>query len=1058
MNLSDYLNDHPFVPKILFTDRVSKANALIRQLNNSAGTASSGLAAYTVRDYARRIVTAYHAWQDTAGTASAGPKYVSSEAGAYILENILNENEIKSFKTGALTRATVRNIKKCMDEIRMNGLTDAGKSSDDPRLKDILYLSELYEKKLEKDDLYDDARTVDKAIDHLQSENTEEWLLDPGEIRYIILAGDRFSRRERELMELLASLSGAGLEQAEYIPSFAKDNIRASYSVYRCYGMANEVKLVTDRIYDISAHSVRIPFDAVNVYYSNPRYINFIKAAFDTCNIKYKIGSGNSPAELNLTRFMLSCLEFAENDMLYADLEKVVLNPLATFKNISEDNVVSNPVRAYYSGLSAGIGWGKDRYEACITGPAGDADPYFVTFLGDLIDVFDEKHTCSEILSKLMIFTKKYTFRRNPEMKLVKEGLIKQVNNLKYLDDSSYNMPEKTAAIREAIEAMTVSDDADRDSVNVCSLEDALVPERPVNFYLGMSSVDFTPDTSQSSVLSDKEKQEYIEDAGSETSTVELACRRNEQRKLAVKSSLMNLENNRFPDAEVIFTYLHFDTTTLRESSPAVILYEIMKETGCDEKEAKGYDSWGSYPVKDIRISTADIMGSVKERAEKIWQEREERRAKTADRVKSVEIPEDEEDEDENGEAAEASDEYSDDTAIPTGSENEKEDGKERSISASGLQVMLACPLKYYYRYVCHLRDVQQLLPESHVWLGAAQKGTLCHRVMEDYFNEVIDSASPVSDTINADAFERIFNDEVIRIEKEQPSPSEPVKNLEVKYYKELNERYLKLVHEEWHQDSMNGKVWKVIGCEIDFGRGYLNPDGDPLIYQGSCDGEIYSMPIDGSIDRFDGYLDGNTLKLRIVDYKTGRYESKREEVSLGIQIQHYMYAMAAVDYLKSDKGKERLNKVFGTVPAEYEFESICYAFPYEADPKKVLETIEDVKRHISGGTDVEKMKVDFPKEISRQILDTICRWNKDRNGVPASDISSMILDRINAKYTFLFEEGVREAQKTKPNAEEPANQIIFGQKEFCGKNYCAYKDVCRKWVSTPDDNTAGEF
>lgn len=1051
--VSDYLKEYPFVSKVLFTDKVSKANALIRQLNNSAGTACSGLAAYTVRDYAREIVTAYHAWQDAAGVSSAAPEYISSEAGAYILENILKQNEIESFKKESLTRATVRDIRKCMDEIRINGLTDAGKGSGDKRLKDLLCLLGLYEDKLEKDDLYDDARTVDKAVEYLREGNTGEWMFGLDECRYIFLSGDRFSRRERELMELLASISGNALAEVSYIQEFAKANIHASYSVYSSYGIANEVKLVADRIYDISIHSARIAFDSVSVYYSNPRYINFIKAAFDAFNIKYKIVSGNPARELNLIRFMLSCLECAENDMLYADLEKVVLNPLATFKNISEDNVVSNPVRAYYSALSAGIGWGRERYEAYIRDSAGDADPYFVTFLKDLIDVFDESHTCSDILSKLIEFTDRYTFKQNPEKKLVKEELYKQVNNLTYINDLSYTLPEKTAVVREAIEALTVSDDADRDSVNVCSVDDAMVPERPVNFFIGMSSVDFTLDTAQSSVLSDKEKTDFIEGAGSDTCNVELAGMRNERRKLAVKKALMNLENNRYSDAEVIFTYLHFDTTTLRESSPAVILYEIMKETGCVEKKAPGYESWGSYPAGDIRISTKDIRESVKERAEEIRKAREERREKASKQKKLVEAAAYEEEESEEVEAAESSDDYTYDTDVSTGSENDKE----RSISASGLQVMLACPLKYYYRYVCHLRDVQQLLPESHVWLGAAQKGTLCHRVMEDYFNEVIDSAKSVSDTIDEDAFERIFNAELIRIEKDQPCPSEPVKNLEEKYYRELNKKYLDIIHKEWYGDRQNGKEWKVIGCEIDFGRGYLNPDRDPLIYQGSCDGKTYSMPIDGSIDRLDGYMDGNILKLRIVDYKTGRLESKREEVSLGIQIQHYMYAMAAIDYLKSDKGKDRLNQIFGSIPPKYEFESICYAFPYEAEPEKVLETIDDVKKHISGGTDIEKMQVDFPEEISRKILGTICRWNQDRNGVSASEISDMIRERISAKFSYLYEEGIKEAQKKNPNADKPKNEIKFGQKEFCEKNYCAYIDVCRKWVGMPEDTKGAE-
>lgn len=1061
MILSDYLGDNPVAATVLFTDRVSNANAIIRQLNNSSGMVCANLRTSTVCEYARETVTAYIVYNEPETMPVF--RFISPQAGIYILMNILRAKEFASFRSAALSRATVRDIMKCMNEIRANGLTDAGRKSDDPKLKDLQKVIDLYEEELKKRSLFDDIRTVTKAIEYLKTDNVDEWMFSLKDTKYMVLADDCFSLKERELMQLLASFSDCDLMEAEYIPEFAKANIHAAYSVYRCYGISNEVRYAIDQIHDSQNHSAKLPYDAVSVYYSNPRYINFIKAAFDASHIPYTIRSGNPAVELNIIRFMLSCLECADNDMLYAYLEMVVLNPLATFKNISEDNVISNPVRAYYNGLNAGIGWGRARYQDYIENAGNGADPYFICFLKDYIDIFDEKNSCADILSKLKEFTDKYTFKQNPDKRLVKEGLQKQINNLKYLDGSSYAISDKIAAVREAVEGLTVSDDADENSVSICSIDDACILERPVNFFLGMSSGDFSLDAGQSPVLPDNEKTDYIEGAGSMTGTVDLAGQKNARRKLALKKSLISLENNGYKDAQVIFTYLFYDTTSLRDSSPAVVLYEIERETGCVESKAEGYENWDSFIREDIKISASDMKGSIKDRAEKIRQERKDKQAKKLKRNTDAEEPENTVRENEEDETP--AEEYYDvkqleeekDKEITTEKEMET-DRKVRNISASGLQVMLACPLKYYYRYICHLKDVQQMTPESHVWLGAAQKGTLCHRLMESYFSEVMPPSRDIVEEKDVDTFNRLFDEELVKILKEQPYPSEPIKKLESDYYRKLNARYLDIIHKEWYDDSQKAKKWKVIGCEINFGKGYLNPDGEILIYKGRYGEEEYEMPIDGSIDRLDGYLNGNTLRLRIVDYKTGRLESKKEEVDLGIQIQHYMYAMAAIDHLKSDVGKKRLTEIFGAVPSEYEFESICYAFPYEADPKKILETVEDVKPLISGGPDIGDMKVDFPDDISRQIVNTISRWNSQEQVVSADLLEQEIQEKVNKKYRYLYDEAVKKAQAANPNADKPNYKIIFGQKEFCEKNYCPYKSVCRKWVdAAANENTEEE-
>ena len=104
MTLSDYLKANPVVSTVLFTDRVSKANSLIRQLNNASGIVCANLRTSTVCEFAGEAVTAYIAYN--------GPetmpvfRFISPQAGVYILMNILKANEFASFKAGTITQAS----------------------------------------------------------------------------------------------------------------------------------------------------------------------------------------------------------------------------------------------------------------------------------------------------------------------------------------------------------------------------------------------------------------------------------------------------------------------------------------------------------------------------------------------------------------------------------------------------------------------------------------------------------------------------------------------------------------------------------------------------------------------------------------------------------------------------------------------------------------------------------------------------------------------------------------------------------------------------------------
>lgn len=271
--------------------------------------------------------------------------------------------------------------------------------------------------------------------------------------------------------------------------------------------------------------------------------------------------------------------------------------------------------------------------------------------------------------------------------------------------------------------------------------------------------------------------------------------------------------------------------------------------------------------------------------------------------------------------------------------ENDKSYKKEVQIpwsfSASSLQELLKCPMEYYYAHILHVPAIEHVNRNADAWLAPHKKGDIFHHTMERYVNEAVIEKGSL--TFENDIFEKIFEEEINNAIKENPVHSQVNFEEEREEARAVLQKYIDCL---LYELSSNGK--KVIGCEVGFADVPYKDSNFELVFR-------------GSVDRMDGHVDENgTLILDIIDYKTGTSKHKKEEIDTGVQIQHYVYPIAMLDW--SNKNKSELEKRFETKINAVEIGSVKYHFPYDEDNGEidVTEEIEKTNARLPRGiTDI---------------------------------------------------------------------------------------------------------
>ncbi len=1074
IRLEDFLQKKEVGKKLIFTDKVSVGNALMRQCNLKEGIYAWNIESCTPEQIARELIYA-----KKASTGDAAPEFITPGAAFWVMRNVLKAGKYSTFPETTWSEETIRDVLRCTGEMRENGVTDAfaQDAQNEVRLRELQKICEAFEKALEEQNLYDRAKCICVATQIWEKEEAPEQLLpwicgsrNGADVYCGYLETARFSLAEWNWIRKFAEKSDT--EKAVRKITFLQKSDTIEERFYKAYGRANEVRRVGEMLVDKTARKAKIHFGDAAVYYSSPAYLNHIRAEFELRGIAYTIAEGVPGAETELMRFLLAVVRSAAEDFSYAELGKAFACHCMTFQNKLPENVWLNPLSAYQNG--AGIGWGKQRYLEYSARIRKEENPdegelAFADCLEEYIGIFDETAGLDEIAKRLWKFADVYTYRQNRERAALKQEILDMAEELRWCDCAGCTMQEKLRILEAGLRKITVSGSfsfagkQEEDAVLIAPIGTVSVMERSHLFIVGLSAASMQVDDKQSPILNDEDKKKYLLGAGTEESNVLLASEKNAKRRDALEKSLQTILPKENIQTVVEYSYCDYDTVNLRDTAESIFFRE--HSTGHTVETVSDYTAWDGYVGdRDIRIAEEEIAQAVEVRGAQLLAERAEKREKYFDKLKKSqenaepeEATKEESQEETNKEETTDNIDVSEEELMPEDVKKPKRKVIE-SASPSAIQMMLGCPLKYYYQYLrgLYLGEVAQ--PEAHQWLIPSKSGNLFHYFAEEYFQKAMPAEGVCSDAVNETIFAECYAHAVEKVLQELPYPSVAVFEREKEYYGKKTKDYIAYAHRMWKQDRDNGKCWKVLGCELAFGKN-AGEDGIEVPIQGrkikilrsadNSETEVgYEIKLNGSIDRVDAYLDGEgILHFRIVDYKTGNKEKKIKEVESGKQIQHILYSIAICRYLESATGKARIKELFAeelkalglTEPTDYDFAWTGYVFPYEnMGNHTTLEDRYDLETAIPLD-DAKQPKI--PDPVNVQLCMGIGFWQSgmmDEYAAGADDIIKLLI------------------QRERESLQENDPKAVYGLKEFCNGNYCAYKEICRKWIGY-EDTTAEE-
>lgn len=246
-------------------------------------------------------------------------------------------------------------------------------------------------------------------------------------------------------------------------------------------------------------------------------------------------------------------------------------------------------------------------------------------------------------------------------------------------------------------------------------------------------------------------------------------------------------------------------------------------------------------------------------------------------------------------------------------------------LSASRLETLGQCQLRYFYQYVLGARPVRDPEYDPEQWLDALERGLLLHVVYERALGERPAGVDYADEAFQDHAL-RILDDEVRGTLDRLPAPNGVVLEAEQAALEEDVRSFVAMIRDLRPH---------VIHTELAFG-----PDADA---EGVVELEVGGglLRLRGRVDRLDVLETGG---LRVVDYKTGRRRGYHSTTPFdgGRRLQHFLYSLA-VERLRPGERVEHAEYHFPTRRGENEVRSYSRA---DLNPgHRVLATLLDMAR-----------------------------------------------------------------------------------------------------------------
>ncbi len=280
-------------------------------------------------------------------------------------------------------------------------------------------------------------------------------------------------------------------------------------------------------------------------------------------------------------------------------------------------------------------------------------------------------------------------------------------------------------------------------------------------------------------------------------------------------------------------------------------------------------------------------------------------------------------------------------------------------LSASRLEALASCPLRYLHSVVLGIRspDDPELDPDR--WLDPRQRGSLLHSVFEASLRTSrADGIEPDEAEFEMRALD-ILQERVDVFRSQVPAPGEGALSREVAGLREDVRSFVRMIR----SDSADS-----IALELKFGI-----DGDEPV---AIELEGGRLRLRGAIDRVDQDLHG----LHVIDYKTGSAKRYGADVfGGGRRLQHAIYARVA---------EERLG--VEVVDGQYHFPTRSgqnQRFIYDRDEMSRLEDLLEFL--LDGVVRGRFVPTDDPEDCKYCDFSDICRARRDEYGNVSSPLAA---------------------------------------------------------------------
>lgn len=344
--------------------------------------------------------------------------------------------------------------------------------------------------------------------------------------------------------------------------------------------------------------------------------------------------------------------------------------------------------------------------------------------------------------------------------------------------------------------------------------------------------------------------------------------------------------------------------------------------------------------------------------------------------------------------------------------------GKQLTMTASRLEKVAACRFSYFMQYGLAAK------PRRQAKFGAPEVGTFVHYVVEHAIQQLCSMENGVPEAVAAHYVNRYLKEEL-------PPGQRSARFLAL--FEQAGRLACEIVRNVW-EEILAGD-FRPVCFELNFSR----KDGDlpPLSLR---EGDV-TLTVSGKIDRVDGYIRGDTLYLKVVDYKTGKKAFRLSDVLYGLNLQMFLYLM-----MLERSGLSRLKSVSGS--PEVERAEPCGALYIPARSPFLPRELGEDDAHFRERLDRELRRIGLVRDDS-DLLEAMEHGKnfrflpvdikKDGSFTAASSVASaQQLGRLLRK----TEDILRQIARQVSAGDIEADPYRMGRDESVCK-YCDYREAC---------------